>query len=176
MSHLLLILAACSPDLTPSWAWDPIWLEPVDDGGVHGFETWQIYGPNWPSHQNDRNYVCAVVVELTGAPTACDEVDGCAFAWDVTVTPAQSDCAEGFDQDPLFQSLQRLGFGPPSTDPEAPWPGQTTEAYADYGNGWEVYGDGYPAALDDGGQAGSATWDGTEPYLLVPTSSFQITP
>ena len=174
MSPILSLLFACSPDLTPSWAWDPVWLEPVDGGAVHGFETWQIYGPKWPSHQNDRHYVCAVVVELAGESTDCSGLDGCATGWEIVPTVVQSDCPEGFAEDPLFLSLRKLGFGPPSADPEAAWPGQTSEAYSDYGNGWEVYGEGYPAILDDGGQPASLSWDGTEPFVLLPASSFQL--
>ncbi|MEQ1570196.1 MAG: hypothetical protein ABMA64_31470 [Myxococcota bacterium] len=169
-------LVGCAPDLTPAWAYDPIWLEPSGDG-VHGFQSWEVFGPKWPASYNDRHYVCAVVVELDGVPTECDAEPACAVAWEVTPTLAQSDCGEaGLGDDPLFASLGKLALGGAATGEEIGWPGKTSVGWADYGNGWEIHGEAYPEVLDLGGAADSGEWDGVEPFLFVPQSAFPVTP
>ncbi|MCB9688764.1 MAG: hypothetical protein H6735_27235 [Alphaproteobacteria bacterium] len=161
----------CAPDLTPTWAWDPIWLEPTEDGGAHGFETWQIHGPKWQRNGKDRYYVCGVVVALDGPAVDCD-IEGCVVAFELTPTPVETDCPGTLADDPLFLSLHRLAIGAPAAG-EVPWPGFTSETYADYGSGWEVYGQSWTEALDHGG-AGQLGWNGTDPYQLVPDAAFPL--
>jgi hypothetical protein len=174
---LLIALAACTPDLTPAWAFDPIWIEPMTGDAVHGFQTWEIYGPKWPSSYSDRHYVCSVVVEIEGAPIPCDAEEGCTWAWDITAALVESDCADAeLAEDGLFVSLDRLALGGPSTSEDAPWPQHTSVGWADYGNGWEVHGSAYPEALDLGAQVESGEWDGVQPFLLVPESAFSLAP
>lgn len=171
---LLLVACAPEPPSAPAWAYDPIWLEPAAAEGVHGFQTWELFGAGWEKRYDDRYYVCAVVVEVTGVPAACD-VDACTEAWSVTVAPADTDCDPELALDPLFSSLLGVALGGPAPDESAPWPGQTTVGWADYGNGWEVHGDAYPEVLDAGGSA-SGAWDGVEPFLFVPASAFTYPP
>jgi hypothetical protein len=171
---LALALTGCAPDTTPTWAFDPIWLEPAPDLGVHGFQTWQLYGPAWIDSSDEDAYACAVVVELFGEPAPCDADPEC-VGWEIgSVEVASSDCDEGLTATPLFLSLQRIGLGGPDRSPEAPWPDQTSIGWADYGNGWEVHGAAYAEVLDLGGQPESASWDGLQPYLMVPTQSFAL--
>lgn len=168
---MIVLLAACAPDLTPAWAWDPIWLEP-SEAGVHGFQTWQLYGPKWAEDPDEKFYACAVVVELDGAATACDAEEGCEHAWDVTGALLETDCPDpALADDPLFVSLARLALGGPATGEDVPFPGATSVGWADYGNGWEVHGDAYPAALEHGGTEATA-WDGVAPFQLVPAAAF----
>jgi hypothetical protein len=109
-------------------------------------------------------------------PAACDADPGCAAGWEVAESSvASSDCEdEALLADPLFLSLLRIGLGGPDTSPEAPWPGQTSVGWADYGNGWEVHGYAYPEGLDLGAQLTTDAWDGVQPYLMVPTQSFAL--
>lgn len=163
----------CSTDLTPSWAFDPIWIEPAPNDGVHGFQTWQIYGPKWPKNYADRHYVCSVVTELEGVPTACDADPDCAWAWEITPSVLETDCAEpGYAEDALFVSLERLALGGPSVEKDTPWPGFTSVGWADYGNAWEIHGEAYPEALDLGGALTDGEWDRLQPFLMVPDKSF----
>jgi hypothetical protein len=168
------LLAGCRPDLTPTYAYDPIWLEPAEEGGMHGFQTWQIYGPDWPDRYSDRHYVCSVLVELVGLPTECD-AEECAFAWQTTPELRETDCEPTSLADgPLFLSLQRVALGGPAPGPDVPWPELTSVGWTDYGNGWEIHGDAYPAALDDGGDADTPEWDEQQPFLMVPAQSFPL--
>jgi hypothetical protein len=165
-------LLACAPDLTPSWAWDPIWIEP-DGEGIHGFQTWQVYGPRWADRPKDRFYTCAVVVELAGQPVECDAAPGCGAAWDLELAPLETDCAGALAEDPLFLSLRRLAVGGPVADDEAAWPGLTSAGFADYGGGWIPHGQAYAEALDYGG-AGQLGWDGQSPFLFVPEGAVPL--
>lgn len=171
---LLLLVAvapACTGDATPAFAFDPIFLEPVG-AGVHGFETWQLYSSRWSKHQNDRYYVCSVVTEFSGTPgTACPD---CTEAWTLTdVAVIQTDCGGEFGTDPMFTTLRALGLGGPAKG-DVPYPGQTTEAFADWGNDWEAYGDGWPEALDAGDAPTDATWDGVQAFNLLPNATFAV--
>jgi hypothetical protein len=168
----MLLAVGCSTDLTPTWAWDPIWLEGADDG-VHGFQTWQVYGADWDRKQKDKSYVCSVLTELTGLPSTCD-APTCVAAFDVEPTVLETDCAEAsLAENPLFTSLQRLALGDPYAGDDAPWPGRTTATFADYGNGWEPHGFAYPEAYDTGG-AGDPVWTGADPFLFTPEAAFPI--
>lgn len=170
-----LLLAGCSPDLTPSYAFDPIWIEPTaEEGGIEGFHTWQIYGPRWPKHYSERHYVCSVLVGISGVETECD-AEECTIGWEITASVLESDCApKSFAEDPFFVSLLRLGLGGEATGPDVPWPGSTSIGWADYGNGWEVHGDAYPDALDTEGTADDPTWNDEQPFSMVPTQSFPL--
>jgi hypothetical protein len=142
---LALLLACGAPDLTPAWAYDPIWLEPAGGADAHAFQTWQLYGPEWADDPDEKHYVCAIVVEHAGVAVPCDAEEGCEHAWTMTGAVLETDCADpSITEDPLFVSLGRLALGGPATGEDVPWPGATSVAYADYGNGWEVHGDAYP--------------------------------
>lgn len=171
----LAVLAGCAPDLTPTWAWDPIWLEPTEDGGAHGFETWQIQGPRWQKNGKDRNYVCGVVAEVRGPAVACDGAEdpaGCLVVFELETTPVETDCAGDLAERPLFLSLRRLAVGG-AAGSDAAWPGLTSVGWADYGEGWVVHGESYTEALDHGG-AGQLGWSGEDPYLFVPDAAFPL--
>lgn len=178
MSLLLPLLFACKgPDTVPAWAWDPIWLEPLD-GGAHGFQTWQLYGERWADGYDDKHYVCAVVVELYGAPVTCDAEPECTTAWDFGQgTVLETDCADpSIADDPLFTSVTRVGLGAPVSGDEIPWPGLTSVGWVDYGGGWEVHGTAWPEALDLGRSVTSGEWDGVEPFQFVPEQAFPWPP
>src|SRR6478672_12188836 len=103
MLFLLPVLVGCSPDLTPTAAYDPIWIEPAPDDTVHGFQTWQVFGPKWEKNFDDRYYVCSVVTEILGPQIPCDAEPDCAWAWDVDVSVLETDCADAaLPEDPLF--------------------------------------------------------------------------
>lgn len=171
-----LLLACSTPTPTPAWAWDPIWLEPVG-ADAHGFQTWLFYGPEWAEDQDDRHYVCAVVVELDGTPTDCDAEDACGVAWTVAPTVLESDCADPtIAEQPLLVSVTRLALGGPVVAEDLPWPGLTSTGWVDYGGGWEVHGRAWPEALDLGRSVSSGTWDGVEPFSFVPDQAFPWPP
>lgn len=176
MTPLLLFLTVgCSTDLTPSWAFDPIWIEPALAGGVHGFQTWQVYGPKWPKKYDDRHYVCSVVTEISGDPITCDAEPGCTFAWELAAAVLETDCSDPtLAEDPLFVSLARVALGGAAAGEDVPWPGFTSVGWADYGNSWEVHGDAYPEALDLGGTVAGGDWDEIQPFLMVPTQSWPL--
>lgn len=179
----LLLLAACRPDLTPSYAFDPIWIAPEagadEPGSIHGFQTWQVYGPDWPRRYADKHYTCSVVVELWGVPTACDADETCNFAWETAPEVRQTDCEPAqLAERELFLSLRKVALGGEAKGTAeglaVPWPGVTSTGWADYGNGWEIHGYAYPEALDAGLEVKSGEWDEEQPFLLVPTQSFPL--
>ena len=170
---LALGLVACSPDPgAPFWALDPIALYPEGDG-VEGIQTWELFGEKWGRRFAEKWYVCSVVVEFEG--TATDLCEGCTHAWDVTPTVAESDCPEGTADDPHFVGLTHVGLGggPPDVDAKDPHPGDTSGAWADYGDGWLSYGWAYAEALDHD-EDGPATWDGTAPFALWPAWAWEM--
>lgn len=172
-----LLLNGCRRDLTPTYAFDPIWLSPAEiDGqeGVTGFHTWQLYGPNWPKRYSDKHYACSVVVSLDGLPIECD-AEECSIGWELTSEILESDCpAKKDSSDPLFLSLFRVGLGGEAKGPDVPWPGKTSVGWADYGSGWEIHGDAYPESLDSEGEGEGIAWDGEQPFVFVPTSAFPL--
>jgi hypothetical protein len=168
------LLAACAPDLTPSWVFDPLWTQQDGIDGLYGFQTWEVFGPKWDRKHSDRHYVCAVVVELVGEATDCDAEPECTHAWTLESTLVESDCDPTMVQDPLFVSLERVALGAPATG-EVPYPGETATGWADYGNGWEVHGEAYPDALDHG-ETAVGTFDDGEPYSWLPTQAFTWPP
>lgn len=165
----LTLSAGCAGDRPPAWAFDPIWLEPID-AGVHGFQTWNLYAKPWAKNRDPRHHLCSILVELDGAPTPCDD---CAAAFAVQATLLEHDCLEGWLSNPLYETLERVAIGPPSADPDAPYPGQTAEGRADYGSGWEVHGFAYAEGLRLDG-AGPDTWTGDAPFELWPTAAFPL--
>ncbi|MBX2796672.1 MAG: hypothetical protein KTR31_03350 [Myxococcales bacterium] len=168
---LVLCATGCTIDLTPSWAFDPVWLETSAPGEVFGLQTWQIYGPEWDSANRQKHYVCSVLVELTGTEVPCDAEDGCDQAWSLQREVLQSDCLGAVDTtDPLFVSLRRIAFGSPSRGAAAPHPLSSQRSWADYGGGWERHGHAYPEDLDRG-EGGGAFTDG-HPFTSMPTKAF----
>jgi len=111
-----LLLTACAPDRTPTWAADTLHLQPAEGGqGMTGFATWTLYGPRWEASPRERFYACAMVVELELEPCtspACSTCPECTHAWDVSGTLADSDC----EQDHALPELRGLALAP--LDPE----------------------------------------------------------
>jgi hypothetical protein len=170
---MMFLLAACARDLVPTWGFDPVWLEPAGEDDVHGFHTWQIYDERWSRKPDDRFYVCAVVAEFSGVPTAsCGEA--CTHAWSVQSAVLESDCPASLAEDPLFGSLVGIGLGAASTSPDVPHPGATTVGWIDYGFGWEVHGDAWPEILDAGGTPETTEWDATQAFTFWPTALWPI--
>ncbi len=151
-------LAACGGDRDPAWAVDRMWIEP-DAGGIHGFQTWELYGPRWERRQRDRTYVCAVAVELVGQEIPCTD---CQAAWEVTPELASSDCAGAVQGDPTWTRLRRLSLGLP------PAGGGPAVGFADYGWGWEIHG----TATADG--ASGSQWDGATPFVFEPEMAWPV--
>ena len=168
------LLCACSPSAVPAWALDPVWLEP-NGKEVYGFQTWQVYSEKWREHPDDRYFLCAVVVELSGTPAGapCPE---CAVSWDLQTALLETDCAPDTSSDPLFLSLRSIGIGPIADTQDAEHPGLTSSAHADYGYGWEPYGHGYPAVLDAGETLETGAWDGVQPFALWPDAIWPTGP
>ncbi|HHO53419.1 MAG TPA: hypothetical protein ENK18_21750 [Deltaproteobacteria bacterium] len=168
----VLLLSGCSIDLTPTWAFDPIWLEPGPDGTAHGFQTWEMFGPDWARQNNEKFYLCVVVVELWGEPGECDAEPDCDEAWSLTREFLETDCIGLVPKDdPLFTSLQRIGLGSVAPGDDVLYPGFTLTGWADYGNGWEVHGEAYPDALDFGVPSAGSFSEG-ETFTFVPTKAF----
>jgi len=170
LASAALLVAACAPDTERSWAFDPIELRPTEEGGVTGFQTWELFSEKWDKNHAEKHYICAVVVEFEGAVTSCTS---CVAAWEVTTSVLESDCDAAIVDDPMFTSLVGIGLGNLSEDPAAPHPGSTSEGRADYGAGWETHGLAWPKTLDEGGTAGAA-WDGVEPFTLWPTAAWPL--
>lgn len=164
-------LPACKADRSPAWAFDPLWVEPVGDG-IHGVHTWQLFTDKWQKKRKKRHYVCSVLVEIRGEPA--DPCEGCELSWAVQTELLESDCDPDLAQDPLFTSLERVGLGPLTTDPEAPYPNLTSTGFTDYGFGWESHGWAYPDDLDADRLPGSATWDGEQTFTFWPTLDWPV--
>ena len=157
----------CSHDDTPAWAFDPIWIEPLD-GGIHGIHTWELFSERWHESRDDKHYVCSVIVELWGTPS--DACPDCMVAWDVQSEVLETDCDPAVADEPQLVALPGVGIGDLTADPEAPYPSSTYTGYVDYGSGtWEVHGWAYPEALDLGTQPTSNAWDDEQPFQLWPT-------
>lgn len=160
----------CAGGDEPAWAFDPVWVQPTDDG-VRGLQSWHVFRKRWHERRKERHYVCSVIVEFEGeAGPTCP---GCLEAWVVTPRLTDTDCEGGLEQDPAFLSLRALGLGEQADAPEAPHAGRTRVGYADYGFGWEVHGWAYPDGLDDGREA-APDWDGEQPYQFWPTSDWPL--
>lgn len=167
------LLAGCSAGTTPYWAMDPITLYP-QRGGLHGIESWELFSEGWGRHFNQRFYVCGIVVELNGTETTpCDR---CTQAWSVQTSLVETDCADGVADDAHYLALDAIGIGDslPDVTGKVPYEGQSSGAWASYGDGWEAYGWAYPKALDDGDSVQDAAWDGTKPFALLPAYAWQI--
>lgn len=169
------LLTACgAPDLTPAWAWDPIWLEGAGPTGAHGFQTWQLYGPGWADDRGEEHFVCAVVVELRGELLDGCDAAACEVGWSIEPSFLETDCPDPtLAEDPLFTSLQALALGAPYAGEDAPHVGLTTSSWADYGSGWDAHGYAYPEAFDVGGSA-DPSWSGEDPFLFTPSAAFPV--
>ena len=170
----IMSMAACSSDPgSPAWAIDPIWIEPVDQDAVRGFQTWQVYGPGWDNGYAERHYICAAIVRIDGQPTECESCD---VAWEVQTRLVETDC-EGLDTE-RFLTLERLQLRAAGVraDDRAPYAGQSALVDADYGAGWEPYGWAWPTAVEQGRASTSeGVFDGTEPFQLQPTLLWDLT-
>src|SRR5678815_344913 len=164
----LLLMVGCAGSGAPTYAFDPIWIEPEGDG-IHGFQTWSIYADGWQRRYKERYFVCSVVVELSGTPAATPCPD-CDFTWAVTPELAETDCTdESLASAPGFLSLTGLGLGavPSALRDNNPYPSRSQGSYADYGADWVSHGWGYPESLDTRGEASDAGW-GAQPFELWP--------
>jgi len=169
----LFALAGCgSSDDTPSWAFDPFYLEPAGVGDVFGLQTWNVYSDPWSDNRDERYFLCAVVAQLEGGPTPTCET--CDVAWEVVSTFVESDCPGSLAEDPLFTSVVGVGFAAGSPSGDAPYPELSGVGFVDYGFGWEVHGDAWPEALDSGGTAESAEWDDAQPFTFWPTAIWPL--
>lgn len=169
---LVWLTLACAPDLTPAWAIDPWWAEPAAEGGLHGFQTWMLYGPRYAKNRSDRSYVCSVVVEFTATPSA--PCPGCTSGWAVAPALAESDCDEAWTAEPAWLTLTAIGVGPV---PEAlaaddPHPGTSMGSYADYGDGWLSAGWVWPEATET--SATTAAWTGGDPAVFWPAYAWEL--
>lgn len=170
----LIVLSGCAPSSgEPFWALDPIWIEPVG-GGIHGVQAWELFAEEWGRRFASRHYVCGIVVEIDGVPaspcTHCDD------AWAIETQVSDSDCAPEIADDPRFLALEALGIGAdlPDVAGDVPHPGEASGVWADYGYGWDVYGWGYPEALDQGQAVDDPTWEGGEPFALAPAFVWEV--
>jgi hypothetical protein len=167
---LLASTTACSGDPLVAWAFDPVYLEPTEDSGVYGIQTWEFYSRRWTRSYAKKHYLCAVVVELEGTPST-ELCDRCEQAWDVSASFLESDCASYItDEEAAWLAVTRVGIGTvgPELVEAPPHPGSTSAGFVDYGTGqWETHGWAYAAALDNGG-SGAVEWDDAEPFQLWP--------
>jgi len=166
----LVLLGGCQPDTSPAWALDPIWFE-ARDTGIHGYQSWLIYQDRWERKQQDRFFLCSVVVEFDGSPSPCDDCD---VAWRVDPRVTDGDCPSAMMDDPLFTRLEQIGLRRADDGFDTPHPGQTSTGYADYGWGWEIHGMAWPATLDHGGHTPDAAWSGEEPFTLSPVLAWPL--
>ena len=171
LSAFFLIFAAtaCKPDPTPAWAIDPMWIEPTETG-MHGFQTWQLYRDKWEKNQRERTFVCAVLVELFGTESGCTD---CQIAWNVTPEVVESDCDAKVQANETWTLLQRVSIGLEVTS-DPTHPGLTSQGFVDYGWGWEVHGEAWPAALDEGRAASSGDWNGEQAFSFVPELAWPL--
>ena len=168
----LWFLLGCAPNSSPAWAIDPWWAEPTSTGGLHGFQTWMLYGKGYSRARSDRSYACGVVVELTGVPT--DPCPGCTAAWSVTAEVAEHDCDAPWDDEPAWTSLRAVGLGAVGADIAAddPHPGASMGGFGDYGDGWLAHGWAWPEAVDAG--APPAEWDRASPVVFWPAWAWDL--
>lgn len=175
----MLLLAACAPDTDPGWAVDELWLEP-DGDGVHGFQTWEIYGEAWSRRLAERHYLCAVVVELWGDPVEPgDDCGGCSPAWAVEVALVETDCDPELSERARWLDLSGVALGPLGLElaDDPPWPGMTRGGYAAYGDtGWLAHGWAYPAGLDSDLPVTEPSWNGQQSFTLVPAWAWELSP
>jgi len=165
ITTLIIGIAACTPDPEPTWALDPITFT-SDAEGIVGFQNWTFFAQPWSKRQASKHHICTVVVRFTGTPSQCPE---CEHAWEVDPTILETDCPDSLAEGPLPLSMMALGIGAATEAPDAPFPGQTSEGWVDYGYGWERHGWAYPDALDHGRPSSATQWDPAEPFTLWPT-------
>jgi len=168
----LLMVAACKADPEPAWGLDPMYIEPVGDEEIIGFQTWEFFGDRWKKKHAGKHFVCAAVIEFTGTPTTAS-CPKCTHAWKIESTLLESDCPNALATDPLVLSLRRIGLTETLSAEDAPH-AKTSEGWADYGYGWELHGWAYPDTFDNGGSSNATSWDASEPYALWPTAAWPL--
>jgi hypothetical protein len=114
-----------------------------------------------------------LVVELRLEPTD-DGCSSCDRAFTVQPSLLETDCPSELAFQELWTTLRAIGLGALDTRPEAPYPGDTWTAYADYGYGWEVFGFAFPEALENGQPASGLPWTGQEAFRLLPDSAWPL--
>jgi hypothetical protein len=170
-----LLLAGCASN-EPTWALDVTFVAPSDapDAALTGSQTWQVYRRAWQRSFKGRHYLCSVFVVFDATGTTPDCPD-CLAAYDVVPEVGYSDCSDALTADPVFTSLTRIGFGPVSDSPTAPYPDASSPAYADYGLGWEVHGWAWPEGVSEGDVPDVVVFDGTQPFDMAPAFAWQLT-
>ncbi len=168
---LLVLVSGCAGESSPTWAFEPLWMEPAGDG-VHGFQTWNLYAEKWAKKFDESYFLCAIVVELDGVAAAEGEAcPECTETWIITAEVLETDCDDALARDPGFTSLSRVGLGPVAPDlvEGDPYPAQSQGGYVDYSTGdWLPHGWAYPEALDTRGQAADSEWDGEQAFTFWP--------
>lgn len=163
---------ACKVDDTPTWAFDPIYVEPQGDD-LYGFQTWEFFGKAWQKKQRKKHYLCSVVVELLG--TAMDPCDGCDLAWSIESALLETDCSPSLAENEAFTALQGLALGDVDSEIEVdnPYPGDSLGGYVSYEEeAWEPHGWAYPTAYDYG-EAPTVEWD-DEPFMFWPAFVWEV--
>lgn len=170
---MLLALAMACQANRAVWAYDPILLPPQDHTPDRAWQTWNLYQRRWQRSGSERAFLCALVVELRLEPGG-GGCTSCEHSWAVQPSLLETDCAAELAFQEIWTNLQGLGLGALDPRPEAPYPGDTWTAYADYGYGWEVYGYAYPEALDYEDSASGLPWTGKEAFRLLPEAAWPL--
>ena len=171
MPLLLAGLFGCTQaSSVPTTAIDPIYLEPNEEGGFYGFQTWQLYG------SDDADYLCSVVVELEGEATETP-CNGCTESWTVDALFLESDCEETISADIGFLALTGLALTelPDDIRESDPFPGSSVGSQVTYGNGsWELYGWAYPEYVASNPETIATDWDTLEPFQMWPAYVWEL--
>ena len=86
-------VCACTPEMSEiRWALDRIELEPDENAGLVGTQTWELFDARWEKSQSENHRVCTVYTDLLGQPTDSPACARCTFAWDITAVIADHDC------------------------------------------------------------------------------------
>lgn len=170
MIALMLLLMGCTPSDQPAWALDSLWIEPTAEG-VHGFHTWELFGPGWEGGLEPRHYLCAVVVEVEGVLVGAEDCQGCEPAWSVQGTLLESDCEPPWSQDPRWTEARGVALGPLGADlvEDDPHPGTSVGGHVDYGDGWMPHGWAWSDTQEPAGE-----WDGSVPFVLWPAWAWPL--
>lgn len=169
--QLLLLLGAvgCS-NPTPGWALDSVFLVPANQD-VTGTVSWNVYSNRWEKNFKEKHFLCSIVATFDARASATD-CEGCVAAFEVEPVITDGDCSPAMMELPLFTSTQRVGIGGLTAD--GPYPDASSEAWVDYGNGWERHGWAHPEAVAHGQTPASFTWDGTEAFSFVPAAAWEL--
>jgi len=152
-----------------------LWIEPGPEGSIHGFEKWQVYREEWVYDRNEKYYLCAVVFEFEGTPTA-DACAGCSESWAVATEFSETDCDESTAASPAFATLSAIGLG--EVDPDLPLETPFDEAlgsWARFGDtAWESHGWAYPSVAGQGGEPPQWNWNSSQPFDLIPAWTWPL--